>query len=386
MKRASAFLLICALAAPVMAGPVREFEGGILYQADKINILVLSGSYKQIGRQYGGLAGDRIKEFYKVAIEERFIAQEKIPYNLMKEFSSAAFALYPKRLKDITYGMAETSGMELEKLIILESILGLTFLQAEGGEDPGQCSALAAWGDYTGDGPLVIGRNYDSTRFFKDEFAPYLNAVVYRPDDGVPVALLAYAGEITSFTAMNAAGIFFEDNEAVKSGGAESPSDRLVLYPSEVTFLMDYNNFPAFDAAMKTNLSNFAFIANVATKDQAYSYEMTTKATRRRSGPGILAATNDFVDPAWGLALPCDAADKSVQRRENLLKLGEKYKGKITPRKMMEIMDIFFYEGGATWPKRTAYQVVAVPETLTLWLKLRDYQDWVRLELERYFQ
>ncbi|MBU1027309.1 MAG: hypothetical protein KKA31_06225, partial [Candidatus Margulisbacteria bacterium] len=114
--------------------------------------------------------------------------------------------------------------------------------------------------------------------------------------------------------------------------------------------------------------------------------EMTTSLTRRRTGPGLLAATNDFANPDWQMKLPYDAADKSVQRRDNLLKLGQKYKGALTAEKMMEIMDTPFVYGGATWPLRTAYQVVAVPAKLTLWLKLRDYQDWVKLELGEYFK
>lgn len=374
-------LLLCLFILDPALAMGERFEGGRGYKSGKVNILVLKGTYREMGRQYGRLAKDQIRDFNKTAIEERFIKKEKIPYTAIKEFSSAAFALYPKRLKDITYGMAETSGVDLDKLIILESILGLTFLKAEG-----NCSALAAWGEYTGKGPLVMGRNYDSTQFFKEEFAPYLNVVIYKPDDGVPTALLCYAGEITSFTGMNAAGIFYEDNEAVKSGGSDSPSDRLILYPSEVTYLLDYDTFSDFDAAMKSTLSNFAFIANIADKDQTYSYEMTTSKTVRRSATGLLAATNDFVDPSWKLKPPYDAADKSVQRRENLLKLGEKNKGKITAHKMMEILDTSFADGGATWPKRTAYQVVAVPEKLTLWLKLRDYQDWTKIELGEYIK
>lgn len=385
MKKIVLLLSFMLAASSALAAPLKKFEEGELYRSGKINILVLKGTYKEMGRQYGGLIKDQIRQFYKIAIEKRFINKQKISYELAKKFSAGAFALYPKRLKDITYGMTETSGVELDKLIILESILGLTFLHAEGAE-AGNCSAIATWGEYTGNGPLVMGRNYDSTGFFKEEFAPYLNVVIYKPNDGVPTAVLAYSGEVTSFTGMNAAGIFYENNEAVKSGGPDAPADRLVFYPSEVTFLLDFDNFPAFDAAMKTNLSNFAFIVNVATTDRAYSYEMTTSATRRRTGPGLLAATNDFSDPGWKTKPPYDASDKSVQRRENLLKLGELNKGKITAKKMMEIMDTPFLAGGATWPERTAYQVVAVPAEKMLWLKLHNYQDWTKIELGKYFK
>ena len=244
---------------------------------------------------------------------------------------------------------------------------------------------MAAWGDYTGKGPLVMGRNYDSTIFFKEEFAPYLNVVIYKPEAAVPTAVLCYAGEVTSFSGMSKAGIFFENNEGIKSGGKEPAPDRLVFFASQVTFLMDYDNFYAFDAAMKTDRTNFALLANVATKDEAFSYELATFGTRRRGGKGLLAATNDFVDPGWKMKPPVDAPDRTVQRREHLLALGERYKGQITAKKMMQIMDTYFADGGATWPDRTAYQIVAVPAELTMYLKLRDYQDWTKVELGRYF-
>ena len=53
--------------------PQREFEGGKLYKAGKIGVLQLSGSYVEMGRQYGGLLKDEIQEFYTFAIDEHYI-------------------------------------------------------------------------------------------------------------------------------------------------------------------------------------------------------------------------------------------------------------------------------------------------------------------------
>jgi len=60
------------------------------------------------------------------------------------------FNLYPERFKDIIYGMAETSGLSIEKHIVLN---GLELYGSIAG-----CSGIAAWGDYTKGGPLVFGR------------------------------------------------------------------------------------------------------------------------------------------------------------------------------------------------------------------------------------
>jgi hypothetical protein len=154
-----------------------------------------------------------------------------------------------------------------------------------------------------------------------------------------------------------------------------------------VRFLTDYSDFNEFDAAMNTTRSNYAFIVQVADKDAAYSYEASVFDIKRRSGqePGLLVATNDFVNPAWGLTPPLDAEDKSVQRRDNLLGLANTYKGKITPDTMMQIMDTPFEEGGATWTNRTVYQVVVEPANNKLWMKTRGIQDWVEIDLNKYF-
>jgi hypothetical protein len=362
--------------------PQREFEGGKLYKAGNISVLQLSGSYKEMGRQYGGLLKDEIQEFYTFAIEKHYIKDKGLEYEVIKGFSKEASNRYPEKFRALMSGISETSGLPLEKEAILEQILAIQFLKIEGGE----CSALAVWGNYTAGRPLLLGRNYDATADFK-EFSPFLNVVVYNPIDDVPSAVVCYPGEITSFTGMNANGVFFEVNEGAKSGGTVIKEDRLILPVELVRSLLDYENFGEFDAAMNTTRSNYAFIVQVADKDAAWSYEASVADIRRRAGqePGLLVATNDFVDPSWRLTPPLEAEDKSVQRRDNLLGLANTYNGQITPDIMMRIMDTPFEEGGATWTNRTAYQVIVEPAHNILWMKTRGIQDWVEIDLNNYF-
>ena len=362
--------------------PQREFEGGKLYKAGNIGVLQLSGSYKEMGRQYGGLLKDEIQEFYTIVVDEHYIKDKGLKYEEIKGFSEAVYTRYPEKFKALMSGINETSGLPLEKIVILDQVLGIQFIIAQQGE----CSAVATWGEYTGGKPLVLGRNLDLAVDFK-EFSRFLNVVVYNPVDDIPTAVVCYPGEITSFTGMNANGVFFEINEGAKSGGNIINEDRLMLPVELVRFLTDYSDFNEFDAAMNTTRSNYAFIVQVADKDAAYSYEASVFDIKRRSGqePGLLVATNDFVNPAWGLTPPLDAEDKSVQRRDNLLGLANTYKGKITPDTMMQIMDTPFEEGGATWTNRTVYQVVVEPANNKLWMKTRGIQDWVEIDLNKYF-
>jgi hypothetical protein len=362
--------------------PEREFEGGKLYKVGNIRILQLSGSYKEMGRQYGGLLKDEIREFYTIVIDEYYIKDKGLKYDDLKGISEAAYTRYPEKFKALMSGINETSGLPLEKVVILDQILGIQFLIAQQGE----CSAVAAWGEYTSGKPLVFGRNFDFAVDFK-EYSRFLNVVVYNPVDDIPTAVVCYPGEITSFTGMNANGVFFEINEGAKSGGNIINEDRLMLPIELVRFLTDYSDVNEFDAAMNTTRSNYAFIVQVTDKNAAYSYEASIFDIKRRSGqePGLLVATNDFVNPLWGLTPPIAAEDKSVQRRDNLIRLAHAYKGNITPETMMQIMDITFEDGGATWANRTAYQVVVEPANKTMWMKTRGIQDWIKIDLNKYF-
>ena len=50
----------------------------------------------------------------------------------------------------------------------------------------------------------------------------------------------------------------------------------------------------------------------------------------------------------------------------------------------MAIMDTTFDEGGATWPKETVYQVVAIPGKLKMWFKLPAARTGQKLTFRNY--
>jgi hypothetical protein len=101
-----------------------------------------------------------------------------------------------------------------------------------------------------------------------------------------------------------------------------------------------------------------------------------------------MVATNIFFDPAWGKQKYDVSKDMDfiVKRRDNLIALADKYKGNITPAKMMEIMATPLEEGGSfRAPNFTSYQYVAQPSTLKMWLRVPEYQDWTEVNLALFF-
>lgn len=362
---------------------ISAFEEGKLYRNGKINVLVLQGSYRQMGRQYGRLLSKEIKALYKNAVVDYFQKQKGLSSDSMKKAAISLYHLYPQRFKDIITGMAETSGLSLDEQIMLNA---LEYYGSMSG-----CSGIIAWKAYTNNRPLIVGRNYDWFDKYT-EFAQNLTLTIFNPDSGISNAIITFAGVIYATTGMNSAGIFLELNNGLPSGGALSYSNRVPAIVSLMACLNDYRTLDQVDAFFNTTRTDFAFIINAADKSRGISYEWAPFEHRLQKGEtdGLLVATNHFTDPSWGIVLKDNAGFETVRRRENLLTLGHKNKGKINLKKMQEILDTSMSEGGATWPAkgtiRTVYQIIAIPESLHVWLKVPGYQDWTDVDLKELFR
>jgi hypothetical protein len=356
-----------------------EFEGGRLYDASGFKVLELSGTYRQMGRQYGALLGKDLYALYRVAIETAFSQEKGIPMERMRQVAQAVYAPYPKRYRDILLGMAETSGLGLDKQVILNAIEWIPKI-GHLSYDQGHCSGLAAWGPYTSDGPLVFGRNNDDDPLFKD-FAKFLVVVVFKPRDGsFPVAVLNYAGALYVPTGMNSEGLFLEMNAGPWMGFA---LDRVSIFTTLFSFLQDFASLSEVSRAFRGMLPNLSSIVNAADSHKATSFESSLYDTRpvEPITDGLLAATNHFVGSSWSLAqLDDGVGGMTLKRRSNLLSLGEKDKGFFGPETMMKVMDISLENGGAT-VDGTIYQVVAVPKELQFWIKVPGFRDWTELNL-----
>ena len=378
MKKGSLFIFclffICSClgcGSDVDSRPVDIQEGGRLYKVGPVSVLQLHGTHYQMGRQYGKLLKKDLAEMYDSMIAT---FAPHWSYKRMKQIAEALYLLYPRQYKDILIGMAETSGLGIERQIILNSI---EFIPLLSGELP-QCAGIAAWGDYTEDGTLFFGRNQDDIPIYK-RFAKYAVVAVFNPTDGqIPTAIVNYAGAIYATNGMNRDGIFMEYN-----GGNTQPYfvNRPLIFTSLFSFLQNRATQEEINEAFKSVLPNISSIVNVADSRIAYSFECPVTGVKRRNpdAPGLLVSTNHFLDPSWGLPVP-GPTDDSVVRRNNLLALANGNKGLLNLEKMKQIMDRKIEQGGAT-NEGTIFQIVAVPRYLTIWLKAPDNFDWRKIEL-----
>ena len=361
--------------------PVSAFENGQRYKAGPYDVVVLSGSYREMGRQYGNLMKDELRSVYNIVTGNT--AKQGATIEQVREMAKQATVLQPKRMKEIYAGIAETSGLTEEDVQVL--YYGAVFYLY----GPPACSFLATWGDYTADESVVVSRNWDLPDAVS-VFDPYYVLVVYKPTDGSNgVATFGPAG-MRPETLMNSAGLFVADNNGAASGGSLIYDNRPDLISEFFRFMLDYSTTKELDAAIQTTRPNLAWIVNAAGPDMAYSYEETVYDVKRREGAGMIAATNHFIDPSWHLAGTPDA--NSQTRYSNLLNQAGQSKGSIDAATMMQIRNVLLQNGGATFlhydldgnKYSTDHQVVFVPKTRTLHMKVVD-RDWQKVDLKTLF-
>ncbi len=363
---------------------VATFGNGTRYEAGPYHVVVLSGTYREMGRQYGTLMKDELRAEYAMLCSH-FMANGYTEAEI-GELARAGTALQAKRMKEIRAGIAETSGLTLEEVDILYGglIVYLVTFDAKAG-----CSFLAVWGNYTPDGSVILSRNYDlpdSTSVFY----PYYTLAIYNPTDGSNgVATFGPAG-VRPETLMNSAGLFIADNNAADSGGTVDIAGRPDLVGEFFRLMLDYSDMEELDAGVMTTRASCAWIVNAAGPNRACSYEETVYAIKCREGPGVIAAANHFVDPSWRLAMP--PKEHSTTRYENLLRLAEENRGAIDGERMTAIRNVLLEGGGATFRHSmiegvqysSEHQVVFAPATRTLWMKVAD-RDWQKVELGEFF-
>lgn len=376
------------------AQSIAAFEGGTLYRttgeggSGTFNVVVLNGDWRQMGRQYGALMKTQMSDFYDLATAYLMTTKGGTYDDLRKlgQYYYDTQFFYARQLID---GMAETSGMSQEKQRIVASLMGGLF----------GCSSMDAWGEYTGSGPLVVGRNWDTERGPFDGYGRFLTAVIYNPPSPQNgVVDINYVGSISMQTGMNSKGIFLD----LQNGQVSDPlvyADRTPSAFQLFSFLLNSSTEGQLDQLFRTTPSNMGLIINAAVGNRLPSlstasvYEWATYDVKGRSGSGLIAASNYYIDPSWtNLPVIPDglAGGFSKERLANLLARGEQYKGSIDATRMMQIFDTTIPNGGPTFPDdsplETYYQIVATPGDSTMWLKARGYSGWERMDLKPLFK
>lgn len=387
----SAAVVACAAATayPDDLKFVSEFEGGKLCRAGRLNVVVMKGSFHQMGRQYGALLKNDFSEFYDIGARQLGIGTEKFPFETVLADMKESLEKQPFYVREWVRGTGETSGLGADKQIIASQLLA-PIVMGMGG-----CSGLMVWGKYSSAGATVVGRNWDLPGKALVPYQKFLTVSVFNPSgSGQGVADINYIGQITWQSAMNQSGLFYD----LQNGAMSDPlsaKNRLNSNSALMSMMLDSTSLGQADAFFDAVRAESGLIINVADADRGCCYEWGTSDYKRRVDDecGLLAAANHFIAPGWRVATEVPqgkAAGFSRERCSNLLSLAKANEGRIDAAKMMEFFDATIPKGGPSFHGdsgfTTYYTIVAVPKELKLWLNVRDLQGWTLIDLKPLFE
>jgi len=383
---------------------LKKYRGGVLYDCRGMRMAVLEGSYREMGRQYGGLLKEDIVAYY-----DRMINQFVLKSGLFTEKDLWELIVRPavrtqaKRQSEMLKGMAEETGLAYEQHVLLNlNIEALMYMRKIGAGASTACTSMAAWGEYTVNRRTYTARNFDFPNVYRELAKTFGIVLVLKPNDGSnSVAGVCQTGMIEFFDAMNDKGLYIEGNNAADSEGLILYNDRAVIFDEGINALMDADNIDAFEGRLRTIRASYPLIFMAAGHDSACYLENGTTDTKRRTAQeaGLISAANQFLDPAWHIApLKNPGAWYSPARQARLEALAKANKGKIDEKVMMRILDepLFNKDGsfgkGASVIEKlphedevTVNQVVTSPSERKMWVRIPTYTDWVFFDLGKVF-
>ena len=345
------------------------------FKVGPVSVVDLHGTWYEMGRQFGDLMKDELHDIYDFL--QTIIAANQGNSDKTDSIVEQQKSQTPYRICEFMKGAAETSGLTYDQIHMINAVERIGGLP--------HCSVAMAWGDYT-DGSLVIGRNYDYADYFS-QIADDVAVTVYHPADGaLATATIGYVGEIYAVNAINEAGIFLELNNGKPSANIKSPNYRFTGTTMLFDIMFDADDLNDIDLFFNTTNSSSSSIINVADSQKGVSYEwcpIDVKHGESENPEGLLVSTNYFLNPEWDFPVPSDADSwNAISRRENLLKLLDSKKGSVDVSVMQDIIATPFEDGGAMLDL-TVYQLVVVPETFELWIRVIDAEDdaWFSVDL-----
>ncbi len=387
---------------------IAEFEGGEHYRHDAVDLLVLNGSYKAMGRQYGTFMKEKLA-IIKNDLIQLYIAREVMSYDTIKELIGKPFyKAAPKRFKDLYAGISEVTGLDVYELSAMDQQVSLVLLQRRIGTMAG-CTSLFAWGRCTKDGSVYSGRNFDFPLFLRNMMAKVGVLVVMNPMGGdFGYAGIGTAGMLSGFNdSMNSEGLYAEFNNGSGTIGATMYSDRIHVQTYTADLLFQFSTQEELVLNLNSNRANYPCIVGTATPERGQYYEIAADSGYRAPAPeetDLTCRANQYLDPGWGIPdLPTPAGWYSRKRRQSFTKLVNDKAPNVDEKVIMQAMNsqlfdasgkenavgfsVFEAPGPASdQAEVTVQQVVTKPADRKMWVRIPTVSCWMEFDLKKYFR
>jgi isopenicillin-N N-acyltransferase like protein len=175
---------------------VHKHGGGALYRCGEQQVLVLRGSPLEMGRQHGQLLQKSVRTVIAGTLE--WTARQGLTRAKLKAIADKLDPHLPERYKQELRGLAETSGVPLEDLILVHAMPSRF-----------HCSGAAVANSMTRNGKLYHTRSLDYALDLgaDDRLQNHAVLIVREPKDGIANAVPAWAGFLGAVTGQNLRGI-----------------------------------------------------------------------------------------------------------------------------------------------------------------------------------
>ena len=399
------------------ATKVAEFEGGQLYTQNAIHIVVLNGTYYEMGRQYGHLLKkqinwhfNEIKNDFMVKIAGNNPVDQPAPLMdhdvVTKLLMEGFYTALPNHHKQMIKGAAETSGLALEDMVLMDCMLQTVLYSA--GIGGGGCTSAAVWGKASADGRMYTGRCHDFGKAWRERLGKIAVVRITNPTDSdISVAAFTRAGQVTSaIDLINSKGLYIEFNNADNIRPLSVPTKMRATDNLAFSLVSDYQSVKELDLLIPALKSNDALLMLAADPNQARYFEISPNISVKTE-PELLngemtSRANHALSPYWNLDVDSDpdrAIAFSKARRANMVKYLTEDPSTNNDAKMRAflskeiIVDGKVSDGAAAvlepavkvedW---TSYQTVTIPAERKVFWRIPTHTPWLEIDLTKYFE
>lgn len=361
----------------------RYFESGRKFYQGTVPVVVLHGTWFQMGRQYGALMRRELEKVYAFACSGR---ENFANLNRLGSGTESSSITGLRRYDELFRGMSETSCLSIEQLRIVNAVEVLFLEQVSSGLktifDASKCSTLAVNGAASANGKTLVGRNYDWLPEFA-EIADTLVLSIFHPADGSnSVASFNWSGCMYLTTGMNSRGLYLGLNSGIFADSNVVP-ERIHNVWMLWEILLSSDSFSAVRQFFNTVRGAASYLILGASAKETECFQWHTNGSwipGPRSGD-LLCAANHFATEGWKndpLAEDPELAS-SEQRRNNLIALGQNYSS-IGVQEMTQILSVPFAQGGAK-VAGTLFQIIASPADQVWYIKTCCMEDWAQIPM-----
>ncbi len=396
------------------ATKVAEFEGGQLYKQNAIHIVVLNGTYYEMGRQYGHLLKEQINWHFN-ELKNDFMVQtagnnpvdQPAPLmnhdELTKLFMAGFYNALPYDHKQMIKGAAETSGLALEDMVFMDCMLQAVLYSA----GITGCTSAAVWDDASADGRLYTGRNHDFGKAWRERLGKIAVVRITNPaNSDISVAAFTRAGQVTTaIDLMNSKGLYVEFNNADNIRPESLPTKMRGTDNLAFSLVSEYQSVEELNIIVPSLRSNDALLMLVADPTQAKYFEISPSFSVRTEpqflNGHLTSRANHALHPLWNMDVDSDpdrAIAFSKVRRANFVNYLSEDPSSNNDAKMRTflskevIVDGKISDGAACimepavkvqdW---TSYQTVTIPAELKVYWRIPTHTPWLEIDLAKYF-